>query len=292
LGLTAIVLLLFAAMALQERCVFLPSNLLECRANYNWFLDSPPNEIGDTLAGFAGSLAFIWIVITVWLQSSELSEQREVLIAQKEEFKAMVAAQNAQVEALRAQAAVFEDEKRHRSEKEVGDLFASLLNDLADFMSSHPKIRWVVKRKKEPNLFAKLREKEMGAEARPPASDKQEWYNGEILLFETLAKSSFETEMAIARHFQNLSSAHASLLSRAGTNKIVEFPDGKLRSYGLRDRLAALVELEHKMSLADRVKFRQLGISRAFSDFEGICGLPVFIESSTVVSSENSEHKE
>ena len=84
--------------------------------NWQWFWTSKPNEIGDTLAGFAGTLAFIWIVVTVWLQSIELGEQREVLIAQKEEFKAMVAAQNAQVEALRAQAAVFEDEKRRRDE--------------------------------------------------------------------------------------------------------------------------------------------------------------------------------
>jgi hypothetical protein len=42
--------------------------------------------MGDTLAGFAGSLAFIWIVVTVWLQSSELAEQREQIEKQTEEF--------------------------------------------------------------------------------------------------------------------------------------------------------------------------------------------------------------
>ena len=116
LSLTVFVLLGFVAMAFQRNCIVLDSGTLECQMNWQWFWTSKPNEIGDTLAGFAGTLAFIWIVVTVWLQSIELGEQREVLIAQKEEFKAMVAAQNAQVEALRAQAAVFEDEKRRRDE--------------------------------------------------------------------------------------------------------------------------------------------------------------------------------
>ncbi|WP_395540682.1 putative phage abortive infection protein [Neotabrizicola sp. sgz301269] len=64
-------------MAAQKRCALTSKSVLECRSNLDWFLDSPPNEIGDTLAGFAGALAFIWIVVTVWLQSHELSEQRK-----------------------------------------------------------------------------------------------------------------------------------------------------------------------------------------------------------------------
>lgn len=51
------------------------------------FLLSPANEIGDTFAGIAGVLAFLWIIITVWLQSQELSEQRKVLSEQKDEFQ-------------------------------------------------------------------------------------------------------------------------------------------------------------------------------------------------------------
>ncbi len=54
---------------------------------YQDFLSSKPNEMGDTLAGLAGTLAFIWIVVTVWLQSNELSEQREQLKLQTIEFR-------------------------------------------------------------------------------------------------------------------------------------------------------------------------------------------------------------
>ena len=56
-------------------------------SGFQEFLNLPPNAIGDTLAGFAGSLAFIWIVVTVWLQSSELAEQREQLSLQTTEFE-------------------------------------------------------------------------------------------------------------------------------------------------------------------------------------------------------------
>ena len=84
--LSAIVVFGFAMMATQYRCILLPSGALECRSNLAWFMDSRPNEIGDALAGFAGTLAFIWIVVTVWLQSIELSEQRQELKKQREEF--------------------------------------------------------------------------------------------------------------------------------------------------------------------------------------------------------------
>lgn len=51
------------------------------------FLTSPPNGIGDTLAGLAGVLAFMWIIITVWLQSQELSAQRKELKATRKEVR-------------------------------------------------------------------------------------------------------------------------------------------------------------------------------------------------------------
>lgn len=42
-------------------------------------LFSPSNEIGDALAGVAGALAFLWIIVTVMMQSKELAAQREEL---------------------------------------------------------------------------------------------------------------------------------------------------------------------------------------------------------------------
>ncbi|WP_299771081.1 putative phage abortive infection protein [uncultured Tateyamaria sp.] len=50
--------------------------LQQCQSKMQYLVKASPNEIGDSLAGFAGSLAFIWIVVTVWLQANELREQR------------------------------------------------------------------------------------------------------------------------------------------------------------------------------------------------------------------------
>jgi hypothetical protein len=47
-----------------------------CESRLNQFLNSRPNEMGDSLAGIAGTLAFTWIIVTVALQSIELKEQR------------------------------------------------------------------------------------------------------------------------------------------------------------------------------------------------------------------------
>ena len=224
------------------------------------FLSGEPNTMGDALAGFIGSLTLIWVVASVVQQSMELRAQRQ-------EFSEMVRAQDAQVRALEAQAALFEDEKRHRAEKEISELLASLLDELAEFMSSCPKIVWKIRRRKD-NLSAKL----LGVEGKP------EWYTDNLMLFDTLSKESFSTENALRTHFKRLAAARASLVPRAGTRKIVECPNGDLRMCGLLERLSALVDLQGKMSLADRVRFKILGIQKALEDFDLICQLPVWDE--------------
>ena len=61
-------------------------------SGYSYFAKSTPNEVGDTLAGLAGSLAFLWLITTVFLQGKELREQRKELklarIAQQEQVAA------------------------------------------------------------------------------------------------------------------------------------------------------------------------------------------------------------
>lgn len=63
-------------LGVQDHCVS-EGELEGCQSNFKKFLESPPNEKGDTLAGVAGSLAFLWIIITVLLQSKELAMQRD-----------------------------------------------------------------------------------------------------------------------------------------------------------------------------------------------------------------------
>ncbi len=63
-------------------------------------IKSPPNEIGDTLAGIAGALAFLWIIVTVQLQSRELRAQREELELARKEYAKMAEAQDVQSKVL------------------------------------------------------------------------------------------------------------------------------------------------------------------------------------------------
>jgi len=70
-----------------DYCNTPPDSAQKCVSKFNQFWSSPPNEIGDTLAGIAGALAFLWIIITVMIQSQELRAQRAELKAQHTELK-------------------------------------------------------------------------------------------------------------------------------------------------------------------------------------------------------------
>ncbi len=97
--------------------------LVNCESRLDQFLSSTNNEMGDTLAGFVGSLTLIWVVASVLQQSMELRAQRR-------EFSEMARAQSAQVKALEAQAAIFEDEKRRRDQSEAKSLYEQYLIDI------------------------------------------------------------------------------------------------------------------------------------------------------------------
>lgn len=74
------------------------------------------NEVGDLLAGVAGTLAFVWLIVAVFVQRAELRAQRD-------EWKRMG-------RALEAQAAIFADEKKHRTEIRVDAELEEVLVDL------------------------------------------------------------------------------------------------------------------------------------------------------------------
>ncbi len=84
------------------------------------FLEATPNEVGDTLAGFAGALAFVWLIATVVLQGQELREQRL-------EFEKMANAQEAQANVLKTQADIFVKEQSQRDEARAEQLFEEKL---------------------------------------------------------------------------------------------------------------------------------------------------------------------
>ncbi len=117
--LTLMFLMFWVAVALVENPI---TN--DCVTGLCRFWNSPPNEIGDTFAGLFGSLAFVWIIVTVLLQGRELAAQREELkltrLEMEEQRKAtqeVAIAQDAQVELLKAQSEVLLEEQSFRREE-------------------------------------------------------------------------------------------------------------------------------------------------------------------------------
>ncbi|WP_424832049.1 hypothetical protein [Ruegeria sp.] len=103
----------------------------ECPPKWRHLYVAPPNEVGDTLAGLAGVLAFIWLIATVLLQSVELGEQRRVLTLQKEEMEEQRKATQDMARSMAAQAHIFEDEQLERAEKRSKDALISLISSIA-----------------------------------------------------------------------------------------------------------------------------------------------------------------
>jgi hypothetical protein len=97
----------FIAAALGHQKVSISANgaaeTVETVSRWEWFFHLPPNAMGDTLAGLLGALTLIWIIASVFHQSKELADQREIMREQKKEYELMVQAQNAQVDAMKAQ---------------------------------------------------------------------------------------------------------------------------------------------------------------------------------------------
>ncbi len=94
-----------------------------CINNFQKFWGSEPNEVGDTLAGLFGALAFIWIIATVFLQSQELREQRK-------EFREQRLATQDMAKAMAAQATIFLDEQQSRQHTNAQQLFDEHLRSL------------------------------------------------------------------------------------------------------------------------------------------------------------------
>ncbi len=105
----------------------------DCPPKWRHLYAAPPNEVGDSLAGLAGVLAFIWLIATVLLQSVELGEQRRVLALQKEEMEEqrkatqdMAESMATQAEIMNVQKKIFLLEQKQREEVEAKEILESL----------------------------------------------------------------------------------------------------------------------------------------------------------------------
>ncbi len=126
LAATLVFIVIVVAFAVDDTCGF-----FGCETRFASVLDAPANEMGDTLAGLAGGLAFLWIIVTVMLQSKELAAQRQELRLTRRESAKMAAA-------LEAQAKIFEDEQQARKEERTRKVLYKLVEQSADMIERLP----------------------------------------------------------------------------------------------------------------------------------------------------------
>ena len=101
--LTLGVLFLGFYSAALPACYESSQGIVNCPSKWFYLKQSTPNELGDTLAGFAGALAFVWLMVTVVMQSSELSAQRKDIVETRGELvEQKVALQRSAAEAEHA----------------------------------------------------------------------------------------------------------------------------------------------------------------------------------------------
>jgi hypothetical protein len=146
-GLTLGIACLAYWVAQSQICVWSGSPPLGCITRWDYFLQSPPNEIGDSLAGFAGALAFVWLISTVGLQSQELAAQRLELRETRFEVGAQRVANEKMAEALSSQASVEERRLQYETEARydlLADEVAEMLRLLLLSFKGHEE-EWHVK---------------------------------------------------------------------------------------------------------------------------------------------------
>jgi len=199
-----------------------------CTDKFTQFVSLKPSEMGDTLAGIFGALVFVWIIVTVFLQRTELREQRSEFKAERIATQEMAVAQGKQVELLTAQAQIFELEQKQRYEDraklELDELlwsFAAVVGDESDLKDSwqfqHP-----------PNVIMS---------SRRVFSDK-------LSSFKTAEKLDDKVRIAL----QSLASFGSYALNKLNSREIIGRSKNKQYYEEVNQLLVRIVALESRLS--------------------------------------------
>lgn len=126
-SLTAIVVVVFLALLWWgETCG--PDGT--CTRGVDRVLELSPNELGDMIAGLASSLALIWIIVTVMIQSSELQVQNKTFIEQRMETSRIRQAQEDQIDVIRKQIEILQDEAKDRQSERSFEYINELIETI------------------------------------------------------------------------------------------------------------------------------------------------------------------
>ncbi len=247
LGLTFIVVGIFFWLGSKVHCGNDVELLEDCRSNFQWFLTSEPNEIGDALAGFAGSLAFIWIVVTVWMQGAELKLQRFELALQRQEFEKMVEAQTSQAHIMSQQLDVVTREQLQRDEARLDEVSNVMLVDLYEqLFGVSQRIVWSIHGDKETEGDPYLR------------------------LFGSLGSEVFD-EPRLRRACRNLEQDLKRISDVSTMNILRGLPNDKTPVTDSVEVILRLEKISQKLSEAQRMKIEMLKLAECRTLLQNLC---------------------
>ncbi|WP_299293291.1 hypothetical protein [uncultured Tateyamaria sp.] len=235
----------------------------ECSQRFDTFLKASPNEIGDTLAGFAGSLAFIWIIVTVLLQSRELAAQREELTLTRKEMQEQRAATQEMAKSMGAQAEIFKDEQIQRRELQAGLLFREELELISSLL-----IRY-------------RNEIVVSAKRGPPLGNLASYFfNGSDRFGVKLCLLSVPDQIALADKFAFINdyseSVYAALVDLIDRKAIITKSNYKMTFGEIAGRIRDAANRFQTLSSADRNFAVRTRIDESAEIFEKILDLPIW----------------
>lgn len=102
------------------------------------FLLLSPNEMGDAVAGLFSSLTFVWIVVTVILQWTELRAQRNELALQRAELSELARLQGEQLKFIEIRAGLSAIDTGYALEQRVDLYFDQLFSSIQNLVSLMP----------------------------------------------------------------------------------------------------------------------------------------------------------
>lgn len=209
----------------------------QCPAKWRHIVSAPINEVGDTLAGLAGVLAFIWLVATVLLQAHELREQRKELELTREEFSKMAAAQEKQVLAMEEQVAVYKLERRLTEQNEATNKFEQLLLEFQERLTTS-KLTWSAK----PDVLGGV--------------DQIKLSDFDAKKYLTISQEQFFRNL-----LENISYAERHLSQEVEKRRYESLPNRDAID-GPLETLQELLELRHSLSEATQVRARRMNLDR------------------------------
>ena len=216
------------------------------------------------MAGFAGTLAFIWIIVTVLLQSKELAAQREELRLTRLEMKAQSEASQDMAQAMTAQTKVFVDEQKQRDEGRAETLLDEMLKSFV----------FAVSESREQGVYWHFSDAPI---------DEEFGSNGEIHTRAIGNKSDEEiaTDDAIVAIRRRLSGEYRALWDWIHYSVDYTVPRKSNVVPDLLSRIQSITELQNELSPPQQERLNRFRLSEVSSALEDLLEEPKFWKEAT-----------